>query len=100
MRKGQSDFGQEAAQTLAISALTFLASDPQRLSRFLDMVGVEASGIRQAAAEPGFLGAVLSHLMTDEALLLTFAANEGVTPESVVKAARSLGNEPWERGYA
>ena len=81
-------------------ALAFLAAEPDRLERFLALSGLDAGSIRKAAAEPGFLAAVMEHLLADETLLLAFAANEGMMPESVVAAARHLGIVPWDRGFA
>lgn len=78
-------------EALAIRALGFLAGDPQRLSRFLDLTGLTPTTLRQAAGEPGFLLSVLDHLLTDESLLLAFAAEAGVPPEAVAAASRRMG---------
>lgn len=90
----------DEAERLAARALAFLAAEPERLERFLSLAGIDPGGIRAAAGEPGFLAAVMEHLMADEPLLLSFAANEDIRPEQVVKAARALGIVPWERGFA
>jgi hypothetical protein len=92
--------GREFAEDLATKALGFLAAEPERLDRFLSLAGIDLGHIREAAGEPGFLAAVMEHLMGDEALLVAFAANEGIKPEQVVKAAHALGIVPWERGFA
>ncbi|MBL8571611.1 MAG: DUF3572 domain-containing protein [Phreatobacter sp.] len=96
LRPGERDL----AESLAANALAFLAAEPERLERFLSLAGIDPGGIRAAAASPGFLVAVMEHLMSDEPLLLAFAANEGIRPERVVKAAHALGIVPWERGFA
>jgi len=82
-RRGLS---QEAAESLAISALSFLAADPDRLGRFLSLSGLTPETLRAAAAEPGFLGAVLDYLCSDESLLLAFAANSDHEAEAVIEA--------------
>jgi hypothetical protein len=74
-------------EMLAISALSFLAEEPGRLSRFLDLTGLSPTTLRQAAGDPRFLASVLDYLVADESLLLAFAANTQVTPESIVQAA-------------
>ncbi|MCA3596102.1 MAG: DUF3572 domain-containing protein [Methylobacterium sp.] len=74
-------------EMLAISALSFLAEEPERLSRFLDLTGLSPITLRQAAADPRFLASVLDYLVADESLLLAFAANAQVAPETVVAAA-------------
>ena len=80
----------EAAESLAVNALGWLAQDGERLERFLSLAGLAPDTLRQAAATPGFLAGVLAHLMSDESLLLAFAANEGLAPEDVARAARLL----------
>lgn len=80
----------EAAEALAVNALGWLAQDGERLERFLSLSGLTPETVRQAAAEPGFFGAVLAHLMNDESLLLAFAANESLSPEQVARAAALL----------
>jgi Protein of unknown function (DUF3572) len=87
----------EAAEALAIQALNFLATEPQRLSRFLALSGLAPESIRAAAAESGFLAGVLAHLGDDESLLLAFAAEAGVKPAAVDLARRTLAGGDWER---
>jgi hypothetical protein len=43
------------------------------------------------------LQGVLDHLMQDETLLMVFAAEAGLTPESVTAAHRTLAGPPPER---
>jgi hypothetical protein len=86
----------EAAETLAIQALGFLAEEPERLGAFLSITGIAHEDIRQAAREPGFLAGVLDHMLADESLLITFADNAGLDPASVARARRALGGN-WER---
>ena len=81
-------------QELAVAALTFFAAEPERLSRFLDLSGLGPHNLRGAAADPGFLAAVLDYLLSDERLLVAFAAERGVAPESVAAARRAMGGPP------
>src|SRR5882672_9143271 len=67
----------EAAETLAIQALTYIAGDGERLGRFLAVTGIGPAQIRAASSEPGFLLGVLDHLAGDERLLSGFAAETG-----------------------
>jgi hypothetical protein len=87
----------EAAEALAIQALNFLATEPERLGRFLALSGLGPESIRAAAAESGFLAGVLAHLGEDETLLLAFAAEAGVKPAEVDRARRLLAGGDWER---
>jgi hypothetical protein len=88
---------QEAAEALAIQALTYIAADGERLGRFLAATGIGPAEIRNAAREPGFLLGVLDHLASDERLLTEFAAEAGFDPADIGKARAALGGEPWER---
>ena len=90
-------FSRESAEKLAISALGFLAQDPERLGQFLSITGIGPDMIRKAAADPSFLAGVLDHVAGDEALLLAVAAHAGVRPQDVERAQAALGGERWER---
>jgi hypothetical protein len=87
----------EAAEALAIQALTFIAADGERLGRFLAATGIGPAEIRSAAREPGFMLGVVEFLGGDDALLTGFAVEHGFDPADIGKAARVLGGEPWER---
>jgi len=89
----------EEAETLAVRALGFVASDPELLPRFLAITGIEARSIRKAAQEPGFLAGVLQFILAHEPTLLRFAEETGTPPAAVGKASRALplGNDDHER---
>jgi hypothetical protein len=85
----------EDAETLALRALGFLAAEPERIEPFLSATGLGPANLRSAASEPGFLAAVLDHIAASDSLLLEFAENLRLNPETVA-AARGLlaGPEP------
>ena len=87
----------EAAETLAVQALNFIAGDGERLGRFLAETGIGPSEIRQAAREPGFLTGVLEHIAGNEQLLAAFATEAGYDPADIGKALVVLGGAQWER---
>ncbi len=87
----------DAALELAISALGFIASERDELSRFLALTGIDHGSIRTAAEEPGFLGGVLAYIAGNEHTLLAFAAHAGVAPEEIEKARIILAGADWER---
>ncbi|MGC1465541.1 MAG: DUF3572 domain-containing protein [Pseudolabrys sp.] len=95
--KSRGPIAREAAEELAIQALTFIAGDAQQLGRFLAITGIGPEQIRAAAREPGFLAGVLDHVASDEKLLTAFAAETGFAPDDVGKAQAALGGKPWER---
>jgi len=80
----------ETAEGIAAQGLAFLAEDPARLSRFLAVTGLTPDQIRDQVDAPRFLAAVLEHLVGDESLLLVFAANASVAPETVAPALALL----------
>ena len=81
----------EAAEGLAVQALTYLAGDSERLSRFLVATGLEPGKIRAASCEPEFLVGVLDHLVCDERLLTDFADEAGIHPTDIGEALAALG---------
>ena len=64
--RAKSDRSSKQAAAFAtdagIAALAFLAEDEERLSRFLALSGLGPHNLREAAAQPTFLGAVLEYL--------------------------------------
>ena len=83
---------------MAIQALTFIAEEPDRLTRFLDATGLEAPQIRAASRERGFLAGVLEHMLGDESLLIAFASSAGIDPAEVARAHGALGNKRDRHG--
>lgn len=86
------------AEELGIAALTFVASDPVLMPRFLAMSGIEAAQIREAAAEPGFLAGVLRFILGHEPTLVAFCDATGAPPARVSAALRTLpfGDDTFE----
>jgi hypothetical protein len=80
----------ENAETIAVSALAFIASDPELLPRFLSMTGIEANAIRAAASEPGFLGGVMQFIVAHEPTLLRFSEESGIPPETIAASVKAL----------
>ncbi len=91
--KSRSSTGKEQAQDLAVAALAFIAEDSERLQRFLAQSGLGPQNLRAAAAEPGFLGAILDYVAGDESLLIAFAAQQNLAPEIVMQARSRLVRE-------
>ena len=77
------------AEAIAARALGFIAGDPEELGRFLALTGIGPETIRAAAADPAFLVGVLEYLLSNEPLLISFAARENVRP-TLIAAARHI----------
>ena len=86
------------ADHIAILALGFIASEPERLERFLFLTGLAPETVRSAAGEPGFLAAVLDHVAADEALLRAFAGDNDLDPAVVGLAHAMLSRRSDEFG--
>lgn len=80
----------EEAERIAVSALSFVAAEPELLSRFLALSGIEAADIRRAAAEPGFLAGVMQFILAHEPTLLRFSEASGIAPAAVGAALAAL----------
>ena len=91
--KAPSPAARQAAEMLAIQALTFIAEEPARFSRFLELSGIEGALLRAAASEPGFLAGVLEHMLGDESLLIAFADSAGIDPAEIARARSALGGK-------
>jgi hypothetical protein len=88
----------DRAESIGVSALLFLASDTERLARFLTLTGLGPAELRAESRSPHMLAAVLDYLLQDESLLLVFCASDGIPPEHVAPARRALAEMAGEIG--
>lgn len=91
-----SDALRQAAEAVAIDALSYLAADVEQLGRFLAITGIGPEAIRDAARDPNFLAGVLDYMASDETLLVAFATHADLKP-ATVERARALLSGVWER---
>ncbi|OCX64553.1 hypothetical protein BFP70_10990 [Thioclava sp. SK-1] len=82
---------QEPAQTIAISALGWLASQDTVCEAFLHTTGADAGQLRSAACDPGFLAAVLDFILQQDEWVLDCADSISQPPEQLVTARAVLG---------
>jgi Protein of unknown function (DUF3572) len=87
----------EAAEIVAIQALSFIAGDPERLGAFLAESGIGPETLRNAAADPRFLSAVLDFIMRDDATVKAFADSVQLHTTNVAAAHQALNDPQWER---
>ncbi len=80
----------EAAESLGVDALVFLAADEDRLDRFLALTGLAPGDLRALSTSPGFLAGVIDHLMSDERLLVAFAEEHRLDPTTIARASALL----------
>jgi hypothetical protein len=87
----------EAAEIVAIQALSFVASDSGRLGLFLAETGIGPDTLRKSATEPKFLASVLDFVLRDDATVKAFAEASDLHPTNVAAAREVLGDPKWER---
>ncbi len=80
----------EQAELLAIQALSFIAEDEDRISRFLALSGVGANDIRERMADPVFQGGVLDYFLQYEPDLVEFAEWAKIDPMLPMKLRHQL----------
>jgi hypothetical protein len=83
----------EVAEIVAVQALSFIASEPERLGAFLSESGLGPETLRSAAANPQFLAHVLDFVMRDDATVKAFAAVSQLHPTNIAAAHQAL-NDP------
>ena len=83
------------AEFVAIQALSFLASDPERLGIFLTESGIGPQTLRASASDPKFLAGILDFIMRDDATVQAFAGASQLTPEAIANA-REVLDPRWE----
>lgn len=88
----------DRAESIGVSALLFLASDSERLVRFLTLTGVGPAELRAESRSPHMLAAVLDYLLQDESLLLVFCAADAIPPGDIGPAKRELAKMAGEIG--
>jgi hypothetical protein len=87
----------QEAREIGEAALGFLAAEPDRLIRFLQLTGTSPADLRRQADADATLVAVLSHLLDDESLLLVFAAESGVAADRIGPATALLAGSREHR---
>jgi len=88
----------DRAESIGVSALLFLAGDPERLVRFLTLTGVGPAQLKTESRSPHMLAAVLDYLLQDESLLLVFCSSDGIPPQDIAPARRALAEMAGEIG--
>ena len=87
----------EVAEIVAVQALSFIASEPERLGLFLAESGIGPETLRTAAADPRFLASVLDFIMRDDATVKAFAELSQLHPTNLAAAHQALGDPQGER---
>ena len=79
----------EAAETVGLRALSWLAAHEELLPVFVGATGASLSDLRSGAGDPAFLGSVLDFLLMDDAWVTGFcrATGRAFTDPAAARAA-------------
>lgn len=80
----------DAAETIAVKALVWIAERNELASSFLGASGASADELRERVSDPEFLGFVLDFLLSDEHALLDFCEDVAVKPDTPMRARAVL----------
>jgi len=83
----------EKAEILALEGLGWLAGEPDAIQKFLNLSGIDAATLRDAAGEPGTGLAVLDFLLHQDELLLKFCESAALEPRQVHAARHALARD-------
>jgi hypothetical protein len=82
--------GMADTSAIPLEFMTYLASNEDRLQAFCSTTGFGQNDLVANLPDPAFQGFLLDFALADESLLLSFCADKGFTPETVVKVRRAL----------
>ncbi|WP_368345917.1 DUF3572 domain-containing protein [Pelagovum sp. HNIBRBA483] len=82
--------GPEAAETVGIKALGWLAANDDLRSVFLGATGAQLEDLRASASDPIFLASVLDFLMMDDAWVIAFCDDAGLKYETPMRARQAM----------
>ena len=81
---------QEAAETIALQALAWIAGHESLLDVFMGSTGAGRDDLRAGAQDTEFLASLMDFILMDDAWVLEFSEAQGVPPEAVVRARAAL----------
>lgn len=80
----------EAAETLALQCLAWVAGHEHLLDVFMGATGASREDIRQGAQDPAFLGSLLDFIMMDDAWVMEFCEAHNLPGEAIMQARAAL----------
>jgi hypothetical protein len=80
----------DAAETVGLRALAWLAGNDELLPVFLGSTGASLDDLRAGAGDAAFLGSVLDFVMMDDAWVVAFCDAAGLPYEAPMRARAAL----------
>jgi|GEM_PF-1168181 len=81
----------DKAETIALQALGFLATQPEELERFLRSSGLALEELREKASEPDLLRAILEFVLADDTRVTGLCQELEIEPCDLHAANHILG---------
>ena len=81
---------QDAAETIGLQALAWLASQEELLPVFMGATGSSEDDMRTRAVEPEFLGSVLEFITMDDAWVMAFCTENDLSFDIPLQARWAL----------
>ena len=78
------------SNVIALQLMAFIASNEERLERFSALSGIGLFEMQNGSQDLVFLGFMLDYALQDEALILEFAQNHQISPQTLVNARRNF----------
>lgn len=80
----------EAAETVALKALGWIAGHENLLDVFMGATGAGRDDLRNGAQDPDFLASLMDFILMDDAWIMEFSEAANVPPETIVEARAAL----------
>ncbi len=80
----------KTAETVALQALGWLASDDEQLMAFLGMTGAGIGDLAAGASNPAFLASVLDFLLAEDGRIIAFCEQAGLDCAIPMQARAAL----------
>jgi len=80
----------DAAESMALQALGWLASQPELLPDFMAATGAAPETLRDAASQPEFLGAVMDFILSEDAMVTAFCDSARLPYMAPMRARAAL----------
>ena len=80
----------DRAETIGLQALAWIMGQDDMVGLFLGSTGANLEDLKNNAANPEFLGAVLDFLLMDDAWVIQFAQDTSASADHVLQARAAL----------
>ena len=86
----------DEAEAATLEALSWIASDNERIAALMEATGADAQSIRARAQEPEFMGFIWDFMMLSDDNILGFCEESGRDPAEIpsIRAALPGGDIP------